>query len=648
MPHRKRSTPPAPNGAESGGDAWFGEADLHYFRQGRHLHLYGKLGAIPAPLEPADTHFGVWAPNADQVCVIADCNHWTPGASPLHPVADSGIWQGTMSDMPPGALYKFAIHARGAAAGQWLEKADPFAYFAELSPRTGSVVCSLDYTWNDHAWMSKRAQANASSAPIAIYEMHLGSWMRAQPDNRFLSYRELAPQLLEYLDKTGFTHVEFLPVTEHPFYGSWGYQVSGYFAPTSRYGCPQDFMFLIDQLHQHGYAVLLDWVPSHFPNDPHGLANFDGTHLYEHADPRQGFHPDWGSCIFNYGRNEVRSFLLSNAMFWLDCYHADGLRVDAVASMLYLDYSRRPGQWIPNKFGGRENLDAISLLRELNQDVYAKFPDIQTIAEESTSWPMVSRPTYLGGLGFGMKWDMGWMHDTLAYIAQDPVHRRFHHSELTFRQLYATQENFVLPLSHDEVVHGKASLLSKMPGDEWQRFANLRLLIGFQYGQNGKKLLFMGDEFGQSGEWNHDAGLPWDLLRYPFHSGIQRWVSDLNRTYRSVASLHKSDFEPGGFRWVDCNDALQSTLTWLRLCQDAPAVLVACNFTPVPRRDFQVGVPRGGYWRELLNSDATIYGGGGIGNFGGVHATGLSWHGQADSVRIQLPPLACVFFQAET
>ncbi len=646
-PSRRPASRPAV-GSRPSGNNWLGDADLHYFRQGRHLHLYGKFGAVPSPADPAATHFAVWAPNADQVCVIGDSNHWTPGISSLRPVADSGIWQGLAPEMPVGALYKFAIHPRGAPAGQWLEKADPFAYYAELSPRTGSVVWSLDYAWNDQAWMADRARANAPDAPIAIYELHLGSWMRAQPGNGCLTYRELAPRLLEHMDKTGFTHVEFLPVMEHPFYGSWGYQVSGYFAPTSRYGSPQDFMYLVDQLHQHGYAVLLDWVPSHFPNDPHGLANFDGTHLYEHADPRQGFHPDWGSCIFNYGRHEVRSFLLSNAMFWLDCYHADGLRVDAVASMLYLDYSRPPGQWVPNQFGGRENLESISLLRELNQDAYGKFPGIQTVAEESTSWPMVSRPTYVGGLGFGMKLDMGWMHDTLAYMAHDPVHRRFHHNELTFRQLYSTQENFVLPLSHDEVVHGKASLLSKMPGDEWQRFANLRLLLGLQYGQNGKKLLFMGDEFGQPEEWNHDRGLPWDLLQFPFHAGILRWVSDLNHAYRSLASLHQADFSPDGFRWVDCNDAFQSTLTWLRFSHEGPPVLVACNFTPVPRPDYQVGVPRGGFWRELLNSDATVYGGGGIGNFGGVHATGISWHGQADSLRIQLPPLGCLFLQAET
>ncbi len=497
--------------------------------------------------------------------------------------------------------------------------------------------------------MASRQSANAGDAPVAIYEMHLGSWMRVPEEgNRFLTYRELAPRLIAHLRRTGFTHVEFLPVMEHPFYGSWGYQTTGYFAPTSRYGSPQDLMFLIDQLHQHGYGVILDWVPSHFPNDSHGLALFDGTHLFEHADVRQGFHPDWNSCIFNYSRHEVRSFLLSSAMFWLDAYHADGLRVDAVASMLYLDYSRPPGQWIPNQFGGRENLDAIGLLRQLNEDVYGAFPQVQTIAEESTAWPMVSRPTYVGGLGFGMKWDMGWMHDTLAYIAHDPVHRRYHHSQLTFRQLYAGQENFVLPLSHDEVVHGKASLLAKMPGDEWQRFANLRLLLGFQYGQNGKKLLFMGDEIAQGNEWNHEASVEWHLLQYPMHAGVLRWIADLNAAYRACPALHQLDFDPRGFHWVDCNDALQSTASWLRLAAGEDRVLVVCNFTPIPRLAYQVGVPRGGFWRELLNSDAAEYGGSGVGNLGGAWSTGQPWHGQSDSLRIQLPPLSCLFFRSQS
>ncbi|HVB39679.1 MAG TPA: 1,4-alpha-glucan branching protein GlgB [Terriglobales bacterium] len=657
MPRKRTSpsTPPPP---------WqLTDVDLHWFREGRHLRLYQKLGAHIQPTgasdpaksgeppagagAPASTHFAVWAPNAEQVGVIGDFNAWDPRASPLRPQGDSGIWAGVVAGIGSGAIYKFAIRPRGATT--WLQKADPFAFSAEVSPRTASVVADLHYDWSDRAWMQSRHQANAPSAPMSIYELHLGSWMRVvEEGNRSLTYRELAPRLIDYLQATGFTHVEFLPLMEHPFFGSWGYQVTGYFAPTSRFGSPQDLMFLVDQLHQHGFGVILDWVPSHFPNDPHGLAEFDGTHLYEHADPRQGFHPDWHSCIFNYGRLEVRSFLLSNALFWLDLYHADGLRVDAVASMLYLDYSRQPGEWIPNAFGGRENLDAISLLRQFNEDVYAHYPDVQTIAEESTSWPMVSRPTYVGGLGFGMKWDMGWMHDILAFMSQDPIHRRFHHGELTFRQLYAWHENFVLPLSHDEVVHGKASLLSKMPGDEWQRFANLRVLLGLQFGQCGKKLLFMGDEFGQGNEWNHDSSVEWHLLQYPLHAGMLRWTSDLNRLYRSTPALYVLDFDPRGFQWIDCSDALQSTISWLRLGPSgaSDSVLVVCNLTPVPRLDFRVGVPVAGFWQELLNSDAEVYGGSGVGNFGGVATTGQPWHGQPDSVSISLPPLACVFFRS--
>ena len=628
------------------------DADLHWFQEGRHVRLYRKLGAHYQPAEdgrPAGVHVAVWAPDAERVSVIGDFNDWNPEAFPLQPRASSGIWEGFVPGLGVGHLYKFALRPHEASGSSaWIKKSDPFAFATEVPPSTASVVASLDYAWGDADWMASRERANAAVAPISVYELHLGSWMRVPEEgDRFLNYREVAPRLIAHLRRTGFTHVEFLPVMEHPFYGSWGYQVTGYFAPTSRYGTPQDLMFLIDQLHQHGFAVILDWVPSHFPDDPHGLANFDGTHLYEHADARQGFHPDWHSCIFNYGRHEVRSFLLSSALFWLDAYHADGLRVDAVASMLYLDYSRRPGDWVPNRFGGRENLDAISLLRQLNEDAFGGYPGIQTIAEESTAWPMVSRPTYVGGLGFGMKWDMGWMHDTLDYMSRDPIHRQFHHRQLTFRQLYASQENFVLPLSHDEVVHGKASLLAKMPGDEWQRFANLRLLYGFQFGQNGKKLLFMGDEFGQGDEWNHDASLQWHLLQYPLHAGVLRWIADLNQVYRSTPALHQRDFDPDGFRWVDCNDAAQSTLSWLRFASGRGIVLVVCNFTPVPRYDFEVGVPRSGAWHELLNSDATPYGGSGVGNLGGAMATGTPHHGLPDSLRINLPPLGCVFFGSE-
>ncbi|MGH9487759.1 MAG: 1,4-alpha-glucan branching protein GlgB [Terriglobales bacterium] len=647
-PARPRKHAPSDPPATSAGSA-LGEADLHWFQEGRHLRLYEKLGAHPGTAgdsQHAGTHFAVWAPNAERVSVIGDFNQWAPDAAPLQPRASSGIWEGTIAEIGPGAIYKYAVQPRGS--DKRIEKADPFAFAAELPPRTASVVADLSYSWSDQAWMAGRGRANGGSSPISIYELHAGSWMRVPEEgNRPLTYRELALRLIEHLERTGFTHAEFLPLMEHPFYGSWGYQTTGYFAPTSRYGTPQDFMYLVDQLHQHGYGVILDWVPSHFPNDPHGLAEFDGTHLYEHADPRQGYHPDWHSCIFNYGRHEVRSFLLSSALFWLDRYHADGLRVDAVASMLYLDYSRQLGEWIPNRFGGRENLEAIAFLRQLNEDVYGNYPDVQTFAEESTAWPMVSRPVYVGGLGFGVKWDMGWMHDTLAYMSQEPIHRSYHHSQLTFRQIYAVQENFVLPLSHDEVTHGKASLLYKMPGDEWQRFANLRLLYGYQFGQNGKKLLFMGDEIGQGDEWNHESSVQWHLLQYPLHAGIQRWVADLNRAYREQAALHDLDFDGRGFAWVDCNDALQSTLSWLRFGAGEEAVLVVCNFTPVPRLDYRVGVPRSGLWREILNSDAGVYAGSGIGNLGGAWTTGEPHHGLPDSLRLQLPPLACVFFRSE-
>jgi 1,4-alpha-glucan branching enzyme len=509
------------------------------------------------------------------------------------------------------------------------------------------VVWSLDYEWNDGDWMERRAKTQSLVEPMSIYELHTGSWRRVREQgNRSLSYRELAPALADYVRELGFTHVELLPLMEHPFFGSWGYQTTGYFAPTSRYGTPQDLMYLIDVLHQNGIGVLLDWVPSHFPNDEHGLAFFDGTHLFEHGDPRQGFHPDWQSLIFNYGRHEVRSFLLSSALFWLERYHADGLRVDAVASMLYLDYSRKPGEWIPNPHGGRENLDAIVFLRRLNEESYRHVPGVQTIAEESTSWPMVSRPTFAGGLGFGFKWDMGWMHDTLAYVSRDPIHRRFHHTDLTFRMLYAWNENFVLPLSHDEVVHGKRSLLGRMPGDDWQRRANLRALYGTMWTQPGKKLLFMGGEFGQSSEWNHDAQLEWRLLEHESHRGIQRWVRDLNALYRGEPALHERDCEPSGFAWIDCDDAVQSTLAWQRRGATTSAVIaVVANWTPLPRHGFRLGVPHGGFWRELLNSDSVHYGGSDLGNAGGVAAQPIPWHGQPHSIAITLPPLAVVVWK---
>ena len=557
---------------------------------------------------------------------------------------NSGIWEGLIPDLPSGAPYKY--HVRSRYRGHRVDKADPFAFFNELSPETASVVWDLSYQWKDHAWMEDRTEKNPKEAPVSIYEIHPGSWMRVPEEgDRFLTWRELAPKLVEYIHKTGFTHVEFLPIMEHPFYGSWGYQCLGYFAPTSRYGTPQDFMFLIDLLHQNQIGVILDWVPSHFPSDEHGLSYFDGTQLFEHQDRRQGFHPDWKSYIFNYGRNEVRGFLISSALFWLDKYHVDGFRVDAVASMLYLDYSRKEGEWIPNEFGGNENLEAISFLKRFNEEVHKNYPNVLTIAEESTAWPQVSRPVYLGGLGFDMKWDMGWMHDTLRYMSQDPVYRSYHHNNLTFRMIYAYQENYVLPLSHDEVVHGKGSLLSKMPGDEWQQFANVRLLIGYMYAQPGKKLLFMGSEIGQRREWSHDRSLDWHLLGHFPHRGLQRWVEDLNRFYRSNPALYTKDFVAEGFSWIDCNDAPQSTLSLLRRgispLQDVVAV---CNFTPEPRHNYRVGVPGEGVWKEALNSDSRHYGGSNQGSQGDLEATPVPFHGFPSSLNLVLPPLAIVFF----
>ncbi len=622
------------------------EDDLYLFNEGSHFGLYDKLGSHPLTHNQVEgTYFAVWAPNAAQVFVKGDFNDWCRDTHPLTLRGNSGIWEGFIPGITTGSVYKY--HIVSSSDGYEVEKADPLAITHEVPPKTASVVWNSDYNWNDQEWMKKRGGFNAITAPITTYEVHLGSWMRVPEDgNRSLSYRELAPKLTEYVQQMGFTHVEFLPITEHPFFGSWGYQVTGFFAPTSRYGTPQDFMYLVDYLHQHDIAVILDWVPSHFPTDEHGLAYFDGTHLYEHADPRQGFHPDWGSFIFNYGRNEVVSFLISSAYFWLDKCHIDGLRVDAVASMLYLDYSRKDGEWIPNRHGGKENLEAIAFLRRFNEAVYERFPDVVTIAEESTSWLMVSRPTYLGGLGFGMKWDMGWMHDTLSYMSHDPIHRKFHHNQLTFRMLYAFNENFVLPLSHDEVVHGKGSLLNKMPGDDWQKFANLRSLFGYMYAQAAKKLIFMGGEIGQWREWNHDSSLDWHLLHNPAHAGLQRWVGDLNRTYCNEKALHELDCDPAGFEWVDCNDSENSIISLIRKGTDPnQIVLTICNFTPLPRHNYQIGVPANGFWKELLNSDAQEYGGSGMGNLGGVEATGEPCHGRPYSLNISLPPLAVVFFK---
>ena len=619
--------------------------DLYLFNEGSHLRLFDHLGSHLRTVDgKAGTYFAVWAPTAERVCVMGDFNGWNKNSQPLRPRASSGVWEGFVPGVVHGQCYKYHIVSR--ERGFEVDKADPFAVRQELPPRTGSIVWNLEYDWQDADWMDRRRGKSGLSAPQAIYEMHLGSWMRGEDGREFLSYRELAPRLAEYLGHMGYTHVEFLPVMEHPFYGSWGYQVTGYFAPTSRYGTPQDFMYLVDHLHQHGIAVILDWVPSHFPGDEHGLAYFDGSHLYEHADPRKGFHPDWGSWIFNYGRHEVRSFLLSNALFWLEKYHIDGLRVDAVASMLYLDYSRKAGEWIPNQFGGNENLDAISLLRRFNHDVYGQFPEVATTAEESTAWPRVSRPTYVGGLGFGFKWDMGWMHDTLGYLQQDPIHRKFHHNELTFRGVYAFTENYVLPLSHDEVVHGKGSLLNKMPGDDWQKFANVRLLFGYMYSQPGKKLMFMGMEFGQWREWQHDYSLDWHLLDFPEHQGLQRWVRDLNTSYRAERALHEYDCDPAGFEWIDGSDIDQSIISYLRKgSEGSRSLAVICNFTPQPRHNYRVGVSTPGYWEEVLNSDSAIYGGSGQGNLGGVATVPTRAHGRPHSLTITIPPLGIVVFR---
>jgi 1,4-alpha-glucan branching enzyme len=624
------------------------EDDLFLFNQGSHFRLYEKLGAhLMTVGEIHGTYFAVWAPGAEQVFVTGTFNDWNQGSHSLRPRGQSGIWEGFIPGVGHGTLYKYHIISRHD--GYRVDKTDPFSVFNEIPPKTASIVWNLEYPWDDQEWMAARRRRNALDAPIAIYEVHLGSWRRVPEEgNRSLSYREMAPILAEYVQRMGFTHVEFLPVMDHPFFGSWGYQTTGYFAPSGNYGTPQDLMYLIDYLHQYGIGVILDWVPSHFPTDEHGLGYFDGTHLYEHADARQGIHADWNTFVFNYGRNEVQSFIISSALFWLDKYHADGLRVDAVASMLYLDYSRKEGEWIPNEYGGRENLEAIGFLRRFNAEVYRSYPDVQTVAEESTAWPMVSRPTYVGGLGFGLKWDMGWMHDTLEYMSQDALFRRYHHNKLTFRMLYAFHENFILPLSHDEVVYGKGSLLQKMPGDDWQRFANLRLLFGYMYAQPAKKLIFMGGEFGQWREWAHDESLQWDLLQYAPHAGLRRWVTELNRLYRSEPALYELDSHPSGFEWIDCTDAESSVVSLIRKGRSTETiVLVACNFTPVPRHNYRVGAPRGGWWREVLNSDATDYGGSGWGHLGGVEAVPIPLHGRPYSLTLTLPPLAAVFFLHE-
>jgi 1,4-alpha-glucan branching enzyme len=623
------------------------EFDLFLIGEGTHLDLYKKMGAHPLEhAGVAGVGFAVWAPNAERVSVVGDFNQWDGRRHPMRPRGASGVWELFVPGLREGDLYKYEIKTR--YQGYQVTKADPYAFGAELRPQTASMVVDLSgYPWGDADWLAGRQRANALDAPISIYEVHLGSWRRGE-DNRYLTYRELADSLVAYCQEQGFTHLELLPITEHPFDGSWGYQTIGYFAPTSRFGRPADFMYFVDRCHQAGLGVILDWVPAHFPKDQHGLGFFDGTHLYEHADPRLGEHQEWGTYVFNFGRNEVRSFLLNSALFWLDQYHIDGLRVDAVASMIYLDYARKPGEWIPNKYGGRENLEAVDFLKTFNEVVHGAHPDVLTIAEESTSWPMVTRPVYLGGLGFDLKWNMGWMHDMLDYMAQDPVHRRYHHNHLTFSLLYAFSENFVLPFSHDEVVHLKRSMLAKMPGDYWQQFANLRALYGYMYGHPGKKLLFMGAELGQWNEWNYDRGLDWNLLDYASHRGVRDFLRDLNRLYQAEPALHEVEFDWAGFEWIDFRDVDHSTLSFVRRGrQPGEAIVVVANFTPVVRSGYRVGVPDGGYYREVLNSDSGHYWGSNVGNAGGLPSDPIPWQNQPHSVLLTLPPLAVIYLKRD-
>jgi 1,4-alpha-glucan branching enzyme len=624
--------------------------DLHLLGEGTHYRAYEKMGAHLVTLDGvAGVRFAVWAPNARRVSVVGDWNGWDGRVHPMRLHPGNGVWEIFVAGIGRDVLYKYEILSK--TPGPVVLKSDPVAFSFEMaSPPTASVVTDLDYAWGDAEWMAGRAAKNALDAPIAIYEVHIGSWMRLPEEgNRALTYRELGERLGAYVAEMGYTHVEFLPVTEHPFYGSWGYQPIGLYAPTRRYGMPQDFMACVDALHRRGIGVILDWVPAHFPNDPHGLTYFDGTHLYEHDDPRRREHPEWGTRIYNYGRNEVANYLIGSALFWLGAYHIDGLRLDAVASMLYLDYGRQGGDWLPNQYGGRENLEAVSFLRRLNEAVYREHPGAITIAEESTAWPQVSRPTYVGGLGFGLKWNMGWMHDLLDYMTKDPVHRKHHHSDLTFGLLYAWSENFILPLSHDEVVYSKKSLHRKMPGDDWQKFANLRAFYAFMYGHPGKKLLFMGGEFGQTNEWNHETSLDWSLLDLgPYHRGLQRLVQDLNGLYRTAAALHQVDYSPAGFQWIDCNDWDSSVISFVRRARDPQDFVVfVSNFTPVVRRGYRVGVPRGGFYREQINTDAAVYGGGNVGNAGNVLAEAIPAHGLAHSLVLTLPPLATLVLRPD-
>ena len=618
--------------------------DLHLIGEGTHLKSYENLGAhLVDRGNVKGVQFAVWAPNARSVCVVGNFNHWNVGAHPMTVRGSSGIWELFMPRIGESDVYKFGIKSN--VSGRTVLKSDPYAFQTELRPHTGAVVSRWDsYNWRDDEWISRRATESQLGKPISIYEVHLGSWKRRGADGEFLEYREFADQLIPYVKEMGFTHIELLPIMEHPLDDSWGYQVVNYYAPTSRYGKPQDLMYLIDKCHQNGIGVILDWAPAHFPKDDYGLADFDGTPLYNHADPRLGEHPEWGTLIFNFSRNEIRTFLISNALFWLDKYHVDGFRIDAVASMLYLDYARKDGEWVPNKYGGKENLEAIAFLRSLNDTVHSQYPNALVIAEESTAWTGVSRPTNQGGLGFDLKWNMGWMHDTLSYFSKDPIHRKYHHNGLTFSMIYAFNENFLLVLSHDEVVYGKKSMLSKMPGDEWQKFANLRLCYGYMFAHPGKKLIFMGGEFGQWDEWNFRKSLDWHLLEKSMHSKLQLYVRTLNQVYSENRSLHQIDFSYQGFEWINFTDWEQSVISFLRKGENAKELLlVVCNFTPIPRINYRVGVPRKGIWKEVLNSDAKEYGGSGLGNLGGVEAEPIPFHGREYSASLTLPPLGIVF-----
>ncbi|MDR3163281.1 MAG: 1,4-alpha-glucan branching protein GlgB [Helicobacteraceae bacterium] len=620
----------------------WGEQDSYYFKSGTHYRLFEILGShIVTKNRVRGAYFAIWAPNASHVSVIADFNGYDGGKHPLKLRGDgSGVWEGFIAGAKEGDSYKYLITAQD---GTQMQKSDPYGSLWEVPPKSATRIHRFDYVWNDEEWLKERSGRNKLDAPMSIYEMHLGSWRFNTEEGRALTYRELGGELPKYLNDMGYTHVEFLPPTEYPFDGSWGYQCIGYFAPTSRYGAPEDFAFMVDCLHQAGIGIFIDWVPSHFAVDMHGLANFDGTNLYEHTDPRQGFHPQWGSAIFNHGRNEVKAFLISSAIFWLDRFHIDGIRVDAVASMLYLDYGRKEGEWIPNEHGGKENLKSVQFLQTLNAVAYEKFPDIAMIAEESTAWPMVTRPTYLGGLGFGLKWNMGWMHDTLKYFSRDPLFRSYNHDQITFSIWYAFHENFLLSLSHDEVVHMKGSLIGRMPGDEWQRFANLRLLFTYMFAHPGKKLMFMGMEFGQYAEWNYKQSLDWHLLQYPVHSSLQRFIADLNRFYRSQKTLWLRDFTLDGFEWADMRDGAQSVIGFFRY-GGGETLLILCNFTPVVRRGYRMGVNEDGEWLELFNSDSAIYGGGNTGNCGKVEAEARRSHGREYSLSVTLPPLGAVIF----